>query len=242
MKGLRYAVGLLTRLPVGAPDDAARASSVPWYPVVGAGIGALSGLTAYGAGRILPDLVAGILAVAVSTAVTGALHLDGLADVFDGFVGGWDRDRRLEIMGDPRLGTYGAAALFLALALHTSLLAALAANPVVVLAAAAGGAVSRAVTVVGMGTAPVAAEGLGARHAAAATLRRLVVTGIVGVAAGAALGGTGLAALGAAVVAGAAIVGWARRAVGGITGDVLGAVQVTAELAFLGTIVGSARW
>src|SRR5262249_52967080 len=66
-------------------------------------------------GLDLPPMLAAIIAVAAAVAVTGALHEDGLADTADGFGGGSDRDRKLEIMRDSRIGTYGVIALVLAL-------------------------------------------------------------------------------------------------------------------------------
>ncbi len=243
MSGLRYAVGLLTRIPVaGTLDEAARSRSLPWYPVVGAGVGLVTGIAAYGTAYVLPDLTAGFVAVAVAAVTTGALHLDGLGDLFDGFVGGRDREDRLRIMRDPRLGTFGAAAVFVALAVQASLLAAIASQPLVVAAAATAGAVSRAVTAVVMGTTPSAAAGLGASHAGAATRLGIVVAGGAGVGAAVGLGGGGVAGLAVGAVAAAVVVRWARRMIGGITGDVLGAVQVVSELGFLAGVVGMSRW
>src|SRR5262245_46464492 len=108
------ATALLTRLPVGTvaaeEGDVARAS---WaFPAVGAGIGGicsaaliLASLAGLGGG------VAALLAIVTGIAVTGALHEDGLADTVDGFGGGRDRDAKLAIMRDSRIGAYGALAL-----------------------------------------------------------------------------------------------------------------------------------
>src|SRR6478736_1399109 len=104
------AVAFLTRIPVGrfvtlGPDDVGR--GVVFFPIVGAAVGALAGLAAEGLDGPLPALVAGGLGVAVALVLTGALHLDGLADTADAF-GAGNRERRLEIMRDSRTGSFGA--------------------------------------------------------------------------------------------------------------------------------------
>src|SRR5262245_40982152 len=116
---LKVAAAFLTRLPIrlgntGGMAALARASRC--FPVVGLGIGLLGGiLYALAIVLDLPPLLASIIAVAGMTAATGALHEDGLADTVDGFGGGGDRDRKLQIMRDSRIGTYGVVALVLAL-------------------------------------------------------------------------------------------------------------------------------
>src|ERR1700681_435483 len=119
---LKIGVLFSTRLPLPHPTpiggaDIARAS---WaLPVVGMLIGLLGALV-YGIAFHfnLPPLVGAALAVAATLAATGCLHEDGLADTFDGFGGGSDRERKLEIMRDSRIGTYGACALAMSLLLR----------------------------------------------------------------------------------------------------------------------------
>src|SRR5437763_15133036 len=94
------AVAFLTRLPVGRSvtvDAADVGRGAVLFPVVGAGIGAVAGLAATGLEGPLPPLVAGGLAVAVAVALTGALHLDALADSADA-LGAGTRERALEVM------------------------------------------------------------------------------------------------------------------------------------------------
>lgn len=124
------ALGFLTRLPL--PDrwfsgnDGTLTSAARAFPLAGALI-AVPGAFVLVAARVidLPDSVAALLAVATLIAVTGALHEDGLADVADGFFGGGDPGRRLEIMKDSRIGSFGTIALVLSLALRIVLLAAI---------------------------------------------------------------------------------------------------------------------
>ena len=121
---LLLAVSFLTRLPV--PSDLyyradVMHSALRYFPIVGwllAGILALFWLALSPLLGTLPTLC---LMLGVSLLLTGALHEDGLADCFDGFYGGFDVERKLTIMKDSRLGTYGSSALFVALMTKLSL-------------------------------------------------------------------------------------------------------------------------
>jgi adenosylcobinamide-GDP ribazoletransferase len=246
MAGLGVAFSFLTRIPVGVrvESGADLGRSVAWFPVVGAvvglGVGAVSVLLA----AVMPHLVAALLAVGAGMMLTGAFHEDGLADTFDGLAGGYTPQRRLEIMKDSRLGTFGAAALFVALGSKAGLLAALLDHPWwrVMTIMAAAGAVSRAVSVWWMPRVAAASPGLGSDYLDAVTTRGVLTAGLVGLAAGATLGPGGMVALAIAFAAGAGPVWWARRAIGGITGDILGATQVVAEIAFLAVVGGAGSW
>jgi adenosylcobinamide-GDP ribazoletransferase len=128
MRALLAAIGFLTRLPVPARvfDGASTpATQLAWYPVVGGLIGALL----WGLGWVLsavPPLLASALLLLAWLAVTGGLHLDGLADSADAWVGGMgDRDRTLAIMKDPRSGPMGVTAVVLVLLLKFAALASL---------------------------------------------------------------------------------------------------------------------
>src|SRR5687768_6108501 len=119
------AVQFLTRLPVPAirVDDGDLRRASMFFPLIGilvAGVGL--GVRA-GTEWALGASVATVLALTAMVAVTGAFHEDGLADTVDGVWGGWTPQRRIEIMRDSRLGTYGAVALFSSLALRYTLLA-----------------------------------------------------------------------------------------------------------------------
>ena len=125
MRNLRIAFGLLTTLPFKLPDDwsagdSGRASV--WYPFVGLVIGALTWLTWKVTMLIFPALVAGILTLVAWVLLTGGLHLDGLADCFDGLFASASVERRLEIMKDPRTGTFGVLGLILILFLKAAIL------------------------------------------------------------------------------------------------------------------------
>src|SRR5262245_48108304 len=158
---LPAAVAFLTRIPVGGASFDPRTGAA-LFPVVGAGVGAAVGGTAYGLARIVPPLVAAGAALAVGALLTGALHLDGLADTADA-LGTRSREAALAIMRDHAIGSYGAVALVLDLLVKAAALAALAGRSRVVLEALAAGALSRAVPVVlGLLLPDVRREGAGA--------------------------------------------------------------------------------
>lgn len=228
----RLAFMLLSRLPVGRMREAPPLAAAAWaYPVVGAVVGACSGLVFGLAARAgLPPLAAALLAIGASALLTGAMHEDGLADLADGFGGGRGKERKLEIMRDSRIGSYGVIALVLVLGLRAECMAAL---PVAGMAArlAALGALSRALLPVLMLVLPPArADGLG-QAAGGQMAKGPVLAGLV-LAVGLAwlagvsplfklLAGMALVALGLGALA--------RRQIGGFTGDVLGAVQIFSE-------------
>ena len=238
--GLGAAVQFLTRIPVrSAPDDLAAA--VVWFPVVGALIGAAVGGVAAGLGEIVPTAVAAAVAVLFGVAVTGAFHEDGLADTADALAGGWTRERRLEILADPRHGSYGVAALCGSIVLRVVAVAALA--PAAAFAGlVAAHALGRGAAVVAMGVVPLAKpDGLGAGYARSVTTRRAAAAGIVALGIAALASGWWAGPLAVAAVAAAALVAFfAWRTIGGITGDVLGAIEQLAECAVLVVVTGLA--
>lgn len=234
------AFALLTRLPLGraARHDAATvAAAVPFYPFVGAVLGAFAGALAELANGFVPPLVAAALIVAALTALTGALHQDAVADTADA-LGGWSREDRLRIMRDHSIGAYGATALCFALVLEVAAVAALIDRDATVALFVAVTASSRAVA------APLAAllpyARLGERGT---TVPDRITCGRA--ACGLALGGLlssiagvdGLLILAAALAVATGCGLFYRRWIGGVTGDALGAAIQLAQLAGLVTAV-----
>lgn len=120
------ALMFFTRIPVPSLPDFREedlANSSRWFPAVGLLVGAIQAAVLVLAAALLPPLAAGLLALAAALMTTGAFHEDGLADSFDGLGGGYTREKVLEIMQDSRIGTFGAAALLLALAMQAVALA-----------------------------------------------------------------------------------------------------------------------
>ncbi len=138
MRSLFVALGFLTSIPVRTPapqpGDLGRAAI--WFPFVGVVIGAILVVAQLILTRFFAPLLAGALIVVVWIAVTGGLHLDGLADCGDGLLAATTRERRLEIMRDPRLGTFGGTVLVMHLLIKTLAVASLTASIALLLAPA----------------------------------------------------------------------------------------------------------
>ena len=119
------AVGFLTRIPMLVSIDYSQKlmnQCSVYFPLVGLLLGALYvGLFAL-LGLFCSPLVSVLLVLCFHLFITGAFHEDGLADSVDAFGGGYTVEKRLEIMKDSRIGTYGTIALVLALALKVALL------------------------------------------------------------------------------------------------------------------------
>lgn len=242
--GLLVAVAFLTRIPVRTdhrrPPDLARAAA--WFPLVGAALGA--GLLLLGhllAGWTSP-LVAVVLLLLVEAVVTGALHLDGLADVADG-LGGHDREGRLRIMKDHATGVYGTVAVVLALLLEAALLLEVLTSSrdgwatAALVGAAAWSASRAAMLPVALALPYARPDGTGRSVVEGLRLRHTLLGWAVPVVLCAALGWPGLAMLAGAATAAALVGLGARRWFGGATGDVLGA---TAQVALLAALLGLA--
>lgn len=117
---LRMAFGFLTVMPVPQKkewSDLDFGWSALFYPLTGAVIGALAGCAELLFDRVFEKPLAAFLTLIVWILLSGALHWDGLADCMDGFGCSASPERRLEIMKDPKLGTYGAMGVFCALIL-----------------------------------------------------------------------------------------------------------------------------
>lgn len=230
---LQLALMLLTRLPAGRIAVVPAMGAAAWaFPLVGFVVGAVSAavLLAALALGVAPTMAAG-LALLAGVLATGGLHEDGLADVADGFGGGRDRARKLEIMRDSRIGSYGALALVLSLELRWQGLTILAAHSgeAAAMALVALGAASRAGMALALAVMPAARDdGLGKAAAGVDALRAGCAL---------AIGMGALLAIGAPVailamaVAGLALGLQALRQIGGQSGDLLGALQQVSEIA-----------
>ncbi len=229
------ALSFLTRIPVRralGPEDVARGAVL--FPVVGAGVGALSGVAALLLYPSVPALAAAGVAVGVELVVTGAMHVDALADTADA-AGAQTRERALEIMRDSRIGSFGAAAVMTDLLVRAAAIAGLAAAPVGALVAA--GALSRAASLPLAAALPYARAKGGPGSVLTGRVRWASALGAVVVALAVAVAVTGTdgawAALGAAGTA--LLLGLVfRHWLGGVTGDALGAVtQLAGTVALL---------
>ena len=224
----------MTTLPVQPPQDwqpgdAGRAAV--WFPVIGLLIGAL----VWGAWKIstqvFPAPLAGILSLAAWVALTGGLHLDGLADCCDGLLAVATPARRLEIMKDPRLGAFGVIGLVLVLMIKASLLGGLSPSSSAGLFLAAG--LGRW-CILPAGLLPAAnPQGMGADFARGLERRILWIAAILPLGVALALGPKGVVALLAGLLAAAGILALAKARIGGMTGDVFGCVVEVVEITVL---------
>jgi adenosylcobinamide-GDP ribazoletransferase len=237
LRSATAAVTFLTAAPLGrriqvGEDDLRRGAVL--FPVIGALVGAMAGLVSWGATFALPPLVAAVLGVAVGVLVTAALHVDGLADVADGIgavLAGRDPSAA---MRDPRLGTFGGAALTLDLILKTSVLTSLLAGPRFPLELLAAAALARvAPLVLGMALpyiGPASGSGRWTNRVGPGTL--LAATAIASAVGVGSIGPAFLAMLAVGALVTALLGRWSAVHLGGVTGDVFGAsAELTETLA-----------
>lgn len=227
---------LLTRLPLPQVPQSAferQTKSVWAFPIVGFVIGILScvaGMIALALG-MSASITAGVM-LGISMILTGAMHEDGLADCADGFWGGYDPARRLEIMKDSQIGTYGVLALLITIGLRWLALSA-------VISIGFAGVIVAAVLSRGVLPALMSmlnhARNTGLSHSVGRPTAQnaVIASGIAGVLS---LFLIGFGAIGAIAIAALVALGMAQLAkakISGQTGDVLGATQVLSETAIL---------
>jgi len=217
VSGARQAIAFLT--PVGGAATPSP-KALPWFPVVGAAMGAVLGGVWWAAGELWPPLVAAAVVVAADLALTGLLHLDGLADTADGLLPHLPRERRLDVMAQPDVGAFGVGVAGATLLLRWSTLAVLKPDAALLAGLWCG---SRTLMATVATTVPYAREEglasafLGGPWTWPVAVGGAIVAGLL----------ARLAAVG--VLAGLVVVALARRRIGGFTGDVLGAAGVVGE-------------
>jgi adenosylcobinamide-GDP ribazoletransferase len=239
------AIGFLTLLPVGRRwPDGAMPRSVGWYPWVGWLLGGLAALPlwlftrSYGPLAGSRALLAAACVVAVWALVTRFLHWDGLADSFDGLWGGNTRDRRLEIMRDSRIGSFGAAAMLMAALLQVAAATVVIERGALWVLVVAPVVARFAIALAAWELPSARPEGLGLTAMGAPGLYDRLVAGAAGLAmlAFVAAGVPSraliiVAALG--FIAGMLVPRALARPVGGMTGDLFGATVVIVEVCVL---------
>ncbi len=234
---VRLALGFLTILPVlpaGRAPDATVARSFTWFPLVGFAIGTLLCLEDLALQAIFGATLRSMIVILSLTVLTGAVHLDALADTADALGAGGDRTRALEIMRDSRIGSYGAMALIFALLFKVAALASLSGSIRHIGLFIAPGLARWAMVAVSERLNYLRDDGAGAtllsrdanRGIAAATL-------VTGAALLPFLAARTLCAAALAVVLVLALRWFYRRWLGGVTGDVIGACGELVEVAVL---------
>ncbi|WP_127114183.1 adenosylcobinamide-GDP ribazoletransferase [Shimia sediminis] len=228
------ALALLTRLPVRASFS--RGAKAAWaYPLVGLVVATLAAVpTGIALAVGLPATLAALIWVAGSVILTGAMHEDGLADCADGFWGGWDRARRLEIMKDSQIGSYGVIALCLSLVARWIAVSMILQEPAW-LAALIGVAVASRATMPALMTALPHARDTGLSQSQGRPVRETAAVAAVLAIAALVLtsGGSTFGLIVVAALTALACFAIAKSKIGGQTGDVLGATQQLTEVALL---------
>jgi adenosylcobinamide-GDP ribazoletransferase len=234
----QIALQFLTQLPAGSIRDCPAdwlARSAKYMPLVGAVVGAIAGASVLLGAAFFPQPLPVIIGLVVAVAVTGALHEDGLADTADAFGGGRTRERRLEIMKDSRIGSYGALALITAFALKAAALMAIDPRSAacVLIAGHAGARLAAVLTIWRLPHAGNA-DAKVSQKISELTSGEVAVAVALGLIPGFLVlpSGTFVVAGLIASLAAAAMASLARRKIAGYTGDVLGAVEQVFEITF----------
>lgn len=246
LRAFRQAVMFFTRLPVGSqahwqPDDLQKAAT--YFPLVGWLVGGVGAGAWWLAAQVWPPMIASGISLVATLLLTGAFHEDGLADVCDGFGGGYTKERVLAIMRDSRVGAFGAIGVVMALGLKWQAVAAL--PPLLTpMALVAAHALSRGAAVSLMATLPYVREEESKAKPMATELR----------------GGRLLVALAFAlaplcllpvrftwcvvpVAATRFVLGrWFKYRISGYTGDCLGAAQQVSEIVIYLSVLALVRW
>jgi adenosylcobinamide-GDP ribazoletransferase len=239
--GAGLAFGLLTILPVRTRvEPAGLGIAAPWFPLVGALVGAGAAGVRLVADGVLGDTIAALLAVAWLVIVTGALHVDGLADCADALGVRGGRERRLAVMREPTIGTFGTLAIVLYALLLAAAIARLPHADVLATLVAAGALSRWSAVAHALAARPARRDGLGAAFSVGRAAP--VIATIVAFATAIGLHGLdGLAAVAATGAVACAATVAAVRGLGGRTGDTLGATIALTELAATLVILGTTQ-
>ena len=248
MRNLVIAVLFLTRvpLPLAPPAKAEELSrAAAFFPLVGGFVGLLTAAVAWAGGHLWPMALAILVALAFEALLTGGFHEDAVADFFDAFGGGWTREDVLRILKDSRIGSFGALALGLVVALRAGALIAL--DPALLFPALlASAAVGRWAGLFFMALLPPASDrqalskdvgpGVGFSQVLLGTL--WILPGLAWLAW--LRPWHALAAAAALVLLFVVFYRLLVRRIGGVTGDCLGALCYFAQIAVL--LASAARW
>ncbi len=233
------ATTFLTTLPApnfGVPS-AGLGLAGRWFPLVGLLIGLLLWGVQSVAQRFFPPTLVGAFVVLAWVVVTGGLHLDGLADCCDGLLATTSRQRRLEILRDPRVGSFGALGLILTLLLKV--LAAGMAAPIALILAPVW---ARWLLLFAARQPQARPEGMGASFAAGVTPEVQIMAALLPLSLLFFGDGHALVAAGLATGTMLALVRLARARLGGVTGDVYGLVVEVCEVVMLLIFVAQPNW
>jgi adenosylcobinamide-GDP ribazoletransferase len=230
LQNLKVAAAFLTRIRIDHGPEVNIRKSAKWFPFVGLLIGILTSSFFLLVSLILPQSSSVVVTITLGVLITGGFHQDGLADIFDGLVGGWNPEQRLKILKDSRHGTYGVLAIALQLALQISALNGMSKNGVVT-ALLVGHSTSRLIPLYLMQLKAVPGhEGMGATVAKQVSTRDLIAPTCFVLVINLILGFTisfGLIAI--LILINFLFVTYVRKKIGGMLGDAFGAAEQISE-------------
>lgn len=237
IKMLLMQIQFLTRIPLPVKikfDEKIFAKSMVLSPLAGLLIGIITGLAYYLAQMTEKQIFAAVIAVAVEIAVTGGLHLDGLADTFDGIFSNRPKSKMLSIMKDSRIGTNGTIALILVILCKTAILVSLSSSRLILYLFALP-AVSRMNILWAAGTSAYAArDGMGKSVVKYTDIKEIITgTLIACVISAVFFRWAAFAVVPAAIAFALIFCAYVKRKIGGITGDIIGAVIELTEIVVL---------
>lgn len=239
------ALRFLTRLPVPGPGDHAPDAlvrSVWAFPIAGLVVGGLSAMSLWITAAVFQvhPIASALIAIAVAAWASGALHEDGLSDTVDGFGGGRDREAKLRIMRDSRIGAFGVLALIIIIGLRAAALASFLGPGLAAAGMMIACCLSRAVIPIVMAALPaVQTDGL-SKAAGRPQTGACCAAAVIAGAAAIMIGGPSAALwpVLSALIGAAGVAVLARSQIGGQTGDVLGAVEQVAQTCALFALTG----
>jgi len=229
------AFAFLTRIPITHKDEVRLHRSARWFPLVGLVVGLAVGGSYFGLCHVLPSLPSATLSILIGVLICGGFHQDGLADVADGVVGGWNAEQRLAILKDSRHGTYGVLSLVLQIFLQVSLLQTFTPLWGFVACVVAFTLAKLAPVYLMMAKAAPTSAGMGATYSREITALDISTATVIALAVcGAFIGWFTLDLILALSIINFLFLFYIRRKIGGVVGDVLGASeQISESLIFL---------
>ena len=225
----------LTLVPTGSSDLQTIAKHMYLFPVVGIAIGLLLGATGWGLSMFLEPLVVGLLITAGLALITGIHHTDGLSDFADGLMVKGTREKKLEVMRDPKVGSAGIIGIVLYVASAVIALSFMKGFELFY-AILIGEIIAKFCMVLSASIGPSAWPGSNSVFIESMKdKRKPMIAAIITISVIFAFQNTaGFVALGVGIIVTLIIIGVSRRSFGGISGDILGAInELTRVSAFL---------
>ena len=237
VKNLLLMIQLFTKFPIKKEiefDQDEFSRGIIFFPVIGLLIGAVACIAAYLSGLFFTREIAAICMIASVALFTGALHLDGLADTMDGILSARNREQMLLIMKDSRIGTHGVLALLGVISMKYLFLLEVSSENFLSMVLALPIIGRTAMGILLWGTRYAREEGLGNLFIGTTRLKETIITGVIGfLLVYVILGLSGIAAFGLVIMLVYLFRIQVERLLGGITGDVLGAMNELSELLFI---------